>query len=134
MCPGSIWEGPGSFMSSNTMFLNGFLLVNLMKFYNTKFDQVDIETDLGRKQERRNLSLASNLALDLNIVCRIAFRHFFAWSVLIALSLFSMTFLAIFWLGVFVEFVFVVVYCWLVGCWLVGWLADWLVSVCWLVG
>ena len=53
MCPGSIWEGPGSFRSSKTMFLNGFQLVNLMKFDNTKFDQVGIETDPGRRQERR---------------------------------------------------------------------------------
>ena len=53
MCPGSIRKGPGSLRSSKTMFLIGLQLVNLMKFDNTKFDQVDIEFDPGRRQERR---------------------------------------------------------------------------------
>ena len=53
MCSGSIWEGPGSFRSSKTMFLNEFQLGNLINLANTKFDQVGIETDPGRRQERR---------------------------------------------------------------------------------
>ena len=67
MCPGSIWEGPGSFRSSKTMFLNGFQLVNLMKFDNTKFDQVGIETDPGRRQERRK-QYAFEFQSDLHVI------------------------------------------------------------------
>ena len=66
MCPGSIWDGPGSFRSSKTMFLIGLQLVNLMKFDNTKFDKVDIEFDPGRRQERRK-QYAFDIQSDLHM-------------------------------------------------------------------
>ena len=53
MCSGSIWGVPGRFRSPKTMFLNGFQLGNFTNLDSMKLDEVSIETDPGRRQERR---------------------------------------------------------------------------------
>jgi hypothetical protein len=71
MCPGPIWEGPGSFRSSKTMFLNGFQLGNFTNSDIMKLDQVGIEIDPGRRQQRRKqCAFKFQYVLSLCVVVR----------------------------------------------------------------